>query len=84
MRLRKDAKTELLRHAPLFGNCSKRELAAIGAMQMLLAQLGETEAAAKVDRGIRHATSKMKSMRAGEMGYATSEVGDLVVDGASG
>ncbi len=59
-------------------------LAAIGAMQMLLAQLGETEAAAKVDRGIRHATSKMKSMRAGEMGYATSEVGDLVVDGASG
>ena len=58
-------------------------LAAIGAMQMLLAQLGEIDAAAKVDRGIRHATSKMKSMRAGEMGYATSEVGDLVVDGAS-
>ena len=30
MRLRKDAKTELLRHAPLFANCSKRELTAIG------------------------------------------------------
>jgi len=30
MRLRKDAKTELLRRAPLFANCSKRELAAIG------------------------------------------------------
>ena len=29
MRLRKDAKTELLRRAPLFANCSKRELAAI-------------------------------------------------------
>ncbi|MEX2101314.1 MAG: isocitrate/isopropylmalate family dehydrogenase, partial [Actinomycetota bacterium] len=59
-------------------------LAAICAVQMLLGQLGETEAAAKVDRGIRHATGKMKSMRAGEMGYSTSEVGDLVVDGASG
>jgi CRP-like cAMP-binding protein len=30
VRLRKDAKTELLRHAPLFANCSKKELAAIG------------------------------------------------------
>jgi CRP/FNR family transcriptional regulator, cyclic AMP receptor protein len=30
MRLRKDAKTELLRRAPLFANCSKRELASIG------------------------------------------------------
>ncbi|MEX2273984.1 MAG: 3-isopropylmalate dehydrogenase [Actinomycetota bacterium] len=58
-------------------------LAAIGAVQMLLAQLGESEAAAKVDRGIRHATSKMKSMRAAEMGYSTGEVGDLVVDGAT-
>jgi CRP-like cAMP-binding protein len=29
VRLRKDAKTELLRRAPLFANCSKRELAAI-------------------------------------------------------
>ena len=30
MRLRKDAKTELLRRAPLFANCSKQELSAIG------------------------------------------------------
>jgi CRP/FNR family cyclic AMP-dependent transcriptional regulator len=29
VRLRKDAKTELLRRAPLFANCSKKELAAI-------------------------------------------------------
>src|SRR5262245_60659267 len=29
MRLHKDAKTELLRRAPLFANCSKKELAAI-------------------------------------------------------
>jgi len=58
-------------------------LAAIGAMEMLLRQLGETGAAERVDRGIRHATGRMKSMRAGEMGYATSEVGDLVVEGAT-
>lgn len=30
MRLRKDAKTQLLRQAPLFAQCSKRELGAIG------------------------------------------------------
>jgi len=58
-------------------------LAAIGAMEMLLRQLGEDEAAAKVDRGIRAATARMKSMRAGEMGFTTSQVGDLVVEGAT-
>jgi 3-isopropylmalate dehydrogenase len=58
-------------------------LAAIGAMEMLLRQLGETEAAERVDRGIRHATGTMKSMRAGEMGFTTVEVGDLVVEGAA-
>jgi len=57
-------------------------LAAIGAMEMLLRQVGEHQAAAKVDRGIRAATSQMKSMRAGEMGFTTSQVGDLVVEGA--
>ena len=50
---------------------------------MLLRQLGEEGAAQDVDRGIRHATSKMKSMRAGEMGYSTPQVGDLVVEGAT-
>jgi 3-isopropylmalate dehydrogenase len=58
-------------------------LAAIGALEMLLRQLGEDEAAEKVDRGIRAATQQMKSMRAGEMGFTTSEVGDLVVEGAA-
>jgi 3-isopropylmalate dehydrogenase len=58
-------------------------LAAIGAAGMLLAELGEAEAAARVDAGIRFACSKMASMRAGEMGYSTSEVGDLVVEGAT-
>ncbi len=59
-------------------------LAAIGAAGMLLAQLGEEDAAGRVDTGIRFACSKMSSMRAGEMGYSTSEVGDLVVEGARG
>jgi 3-isopropylmalate dehydrogenase len=58
-------------------------LAAIGALEMLLRQLGQAEAAERVDRGIRAATSQMKSMRAGEMGFTTSEVGDLVVEGAT-
>lgn len=58
-------------------------LAAIGAVGMLLAQLGEDGAARRVDAGIRLACSKMASMRAGEMGFSTAEVGDLVVEGAS-
>jgi len=57
-------------------------LAAIGALEMLLRQLGETAAADRADRGIRAATQRMKSMRAGEMGFTTTEVGDLVVEGA--
>jgi 3-isopropylmalate dehydrogenase len=58
-------------------------LAAIGALGMLLENLGERDAASRVDAGIRFACSKLHSMRAGEMGYTTSEVGDLVVEGAS-
>jgi 3-isopropylmalate dehydrogenase len=58
-------------------------LAAIGALEMLLRQLGETDAADRVGRGIRTATAQMKSMRAGEMGFTTTEVGDLVVEGAA-
>jgi 3-isopropylmalate dehydrogenase len=65
------------------GKATINPLAAIGAMEMLLHQLGETDAATRVDRGIRHATGRMKSMRAGEMGFTTGEVGDLVVEGAS-
>ena len=57
-------------------------LAAIGALEMLLRQIGEAEAAGRVDAGIRAATQRMKSMRAGEMGFTTTEVGDLVVEGA--
>jgi 3-isopropylmalate dehydrogenase len=57
-------------------------LAAISATEMLLRQLGESDAAERIDRGIRAATGKMRSMRAGEMGFSTAEVGDLVIEGA--
>jgi 3-isopropylmalate dehydrogenase len=57
-------------------------LAAIGALEMLCRQLGEDDAAARIDRGIRAATQQMTSMRAGEMGMSTAEVGDLVVEGS--
>ena len=58
-------------------------LAAIGAVQMLLQVLGEEAAGDRVFAGIGHAAQRMKGMRAGEMGYSTVEVGDLVVEGAT-
>ena len=59
-------------------------IAAIAALAMLLRELGERAAAERVEAGIRAATSRMKSMRAAEMGYSTGEVGDLVLEGAAG
>ncbi len=56
-------------------------IAAILAAQMMLAQLGEQEAAANVEKAAVAAIGKMKSMAAGRMGYTTSEVGDLVAEG---
>ena len=53
-------------------------IAAIAAMGMLLEHLGEHDAAMKVDAGIRFAIPQMTSMRAAEMGFTTSEVGDKV------
>ncbi len=53
-------------------------LAAIGALQMLLENIGEDKAAAAVEKSIMAACIKMKSMAAGKMGYSTTEVGDLV------
>ncbi len=56
-------------------------IAAIASCQMMLAQLGEAQAADAVERAIIDVVStKMKSMDAGRMGYGTSEVGDLVAD----
>jgi 3-isopropylmalate dehydrogenase len=56
-------------------------LAAICAMQMMLATLGEDKAAAAVEDAVMFATAnKMKSLQAGHMGYSTSEVGDLIAE----
>ena len=56
-------------------------LAAIGAVQMLLAEIGEERAAQAVEKAIIHVTAnKIKTLSAGKMGYSTSEVGDLVVE----
>jgi 3-isopropylmalate dehydrogenase len=56
-------------------------MAAIAAAQMLIAHLGEDEAAKRVENAIVHAVSnKLKSMQAGAMGYSTSGVGDLVAN----
>jgi len=55
-------------------------LAAIAAVQMMLAQLGEAEAADRVEQAIIKAltSGKIKSLNAGRMGLGTSEMGDLV------
>ena len=56
-------------------------LAAIGAVQMLLAEIGEEKASRAIEKSIMHVTAnKLKSLSAGKMGYSTSEVGDLVVE----
>jgi len=55
-------------------------LAAIGACQMMLENLGEGKGAKKVEEAIMKVVrNDVKSLTAGKMGYATSEVGDLVV-----
>jgi len=56
-------------------------LAAIGALQMLLEEIGEEKAAKDVDKAIRYTCTQMKSMSAGKMGMSTTEVGDTVVKG---
>lgn len=54
-------------------------LAAIGAAQMMMDYLGETEAASAIEDAIRWVVAeKLESLSAGKMGYGTREVGDLV------
>ncbi len=56
-------------------------LAAICAAGMMLENAGEIKAAQAVEAAvIKVASSKLKSLAAGKMGYSTSEVGDLVAD----
>jgi 3-isopropylmalate dehydrogenase len=55
-------------------------MAAIAAVQMLVADLGEERAAERVEQAMIAALSsgKIKSLNAGRMGMSTSEMGDLV------
>jgi 3-isopropylmalate dehydrogenase len=54
-------------------------MATIMAGQMMLDVLGEEKAAQAVEKAaIEVISTKLKSMAAGQMGYSTSEVGDLV------
>ncbi len=53
-------------------------LAAIGACQLMLDTLGEHRAAVEIEKAIIGTVAKLKSMSAGQMGYSTTEVGDLV------
>ncbi|MBI3011695.1 MAG: 3-isopropylmalate dehydrogenase, partial [Candidatus Omnitrophica bacterium] len=56
-------------------------LAAICAGGMMLEQLGEVKVAREVERAVMQVTStKLKSLAAGQMGFSTSEVGDLVAE----
>jgi len=55
-------------------------LAAIEAAKMMLAHLGEEEAAARMESAVVKAltSGRIKSLSAGQMGLSASEVGDLV------
>lgn len=55
-------------------------LAAICSVAMMLDALGQSEAAAAIETAVRATTPKMKSMAAGEMGFTTTEVGDMVAE----
>jgi 3-isopropylmalate dehydrogenase len=49
---------------------------------MLLDTVGQAKAAKAIeDSVIKVATTKMKSLAAGKMGYSTEEVGDMVAEG---
>jgi 3-isopropylmalate dehydrogenase len=56
-------------------------LAAVCAGMMMLENLGEQKAAETIESAVKVVTGqKLKSMAAGQMGYSTSQVGDLVAD----
>ncbi len=56
-------------------------LASICSGAMMLDHLGESEAAERIEAVVAEVCSvKLKSLNAGQMGYSTSEVGDLVAE----
>jgi 3-isopropylmalate dehydrogenase len=60
-------------------------MAAIGAAQMMMDHLGETEAAIAIENANKSTVAgKLQSLSAGKMGYTTTEVGDMVAEAVSG
>jgi 3-isopropylmalate dehydrogenase len=56
-------------------------IATINAMAMLLEQTGQPAAAERINKAVALVTgTKMKSQAAGQMGYSTEQVGDLVCE----
>jgi 3-isopropylmalate dehydrogenase len=56
-------------------------IAAILAAQLMLDTLGETDAAQMIEKAVMKVLAHdLKGVAAGQMGYSTSEVGDLVVE----
>ncbi|VAX35157.1 3-isopropylmalate dehydrogenase [hydrothermal vent metagenome] len=55
-------------------------IAAIATLSMMLNYLGEKEAAVSVESAMRKIIKEMKSMLVGQMGYSTSEIGDMIVE----
>ena len=56
-------------------------VAAISACAMMLNQLGEEEAAKSIDDAVIDIVgNKLKGVNAGQMGYSTTEVGDLIAE----
>ncbi|MDR2849034.1 MAG: 3-isopropylmalate dehydrogenase [Verrucomicrobiota bacterium] len=65
--------------APMWtGKNAINPIAAIGAGAMMLTALGEGAAGAAIEAAIARTTPEMKSQQADQMGFTTTQVGDLV------
>ena len=71
--------------APGFEGSGKiNPLAAIGAAAMMMRDLGELSAADAIEAAVAKTAGELPSLRAGEMGSTTTEVGDRVTSLVSG
>jgi 3-isopropylmalate dehydrogenase len=67
--------------APGFEGTGKiNPLAAIGSAAMMLGVLGEVDAAAVIETAVADTAGSLPSLRAGEMGMTTTQVGDRVME----
>ncbi len=67
--------------APQFtGKGVANPLAAILTVKLMLEHLKEDKAAQSIDAAVQSVMLKMKSMLIGQMGYSTSQIGDMVVE----